>query len=361
MFENALYETPYVENLYTEYLTLINRYHNLNRRSIFCRYYNIDPNASEFNTNTNSTFDRYSSGIKYNIYDYTPLYNMTPITNESSNEEDMSGQIFSANADITLYTIKNPRIEDLIVFNTRPLDGKEIFRVTNIRASINSMNSNPGIYWFENSIEYAPLVDINKINILNHYVYSLPMERYILYDDFVHFLNNVQTFNKVLKQFENNFFDNHQELFFIDIDNRKYYPKYENKILYNFLATKNNLADLFINIKRPYSVITINDSEFKCDCLNEKYSIYYHNKNYIPNIDKLDVSYKYDIFDICTLINNWIWYYNYEKYPEYCPDILDDNISLKDGILYKNDKKMNMIVNIRTLPRTKIEEFYGNI
>lgn len=368
MIENSLYETPYVEQIYTEFLTQINRYQNKNRRSIFCRYYNINANASDYNTETGATFDRYGSGILYDIYDYTPLYTLTPIVNETMNDEETTGQRFVANSDITIYTIKEPHIEDLVVFNNKPLDGSEIFRVSNIRASINSMNSDPNTYWFQNSIEYANVIDLSKIHTLNHYVYSVPMERYLLHDDFTRFVKNVENFNKVLKKFEQNYFDEYQELFFIWINGQKFYPKYENKIIYNFLATKNFLTDQFITIKRPYSVSYISQQEIKCDCISEVYTDYCRCKNYKADISKLNIDYNYDVFDISNMISDWIWYYNYEKYPSECSNsevpnyILDsNNIFELDGLLYNPGKNSNLIVDVRKLPSNTIEAAYGCI
>lgn len=367
MFENALYETPYVEQIYTEYLTHINRYHNLKRSSIFCRYYNINKSASTFNSETGVTFDRYNSGVLYDVYDYTPLQSLTNIVNESANEEDVAGQKFIANADMTIYTIKEPRIEDLVVFNSAPLDGSEIFRVSNIRASLNSMHSNPNINWFQCSIEYAPIVDISKINILNHYVYCLPMQKYLFHDDFTRFVKNVQVFNKILTTFEKLWFDNYQELYYINYNGIKYYPKYENKVLYEFLAKKNFLSDQFSNIKRPYSVSHISDMELKTDCLEEEYCSYYQQKQHNVNISELDENYPYDIFDICEIIHQWQWYLNYEKYPSdnITSDIPDYNINdindiiLKNGILYKTGPKSDYIINVRNLSTNLVEELYG--
>ena len=48
MFDNVLHEIPYVQNLYTEYLTQIKRYQNYKRNSIFCRYYNINLEVSNY-------------------------------------------------------------------------------------------------------------------------------------------------------------------------------------------------------------------------------------------------------------------------------------------------------------------------
>ena len=368
MIENSLYETPYVEQVYTEFLNHINRYQNHNRRSIFCRYYNMNIKASDYNTETGATFDRYSSGILYDIYDYTPLYTLTPIVNDIMNDEETSGQRFVANADITTYTIKEPHIEDLIVFNNKPLNGEEIFRVSNIRASINSMNSDPNTYWFQESIEYANISDVSKLHILNHYIYCLPMERYLLQDDFVNFVKNVENFNTVLHKFAEKYFDPYQELFFIWINGNKFFPKYENKVIYNFLATKNFLSDQFVTIKRPYSVAHINNKEMKCDCLNEVYADYCYCKNYIANISKLDVNYDYDIFDISNMMSDWIWYYNYEKYPSDCPTsevpnytLNSDNIFEFNGILQMNGKNTNLVVDVRKLPSTTIEAAYGCI
>lgn len=357
MIENVLYETPYVEQLYTEYLTQINRYQNQFKGRIFCRYYNMNKNASDYNTNTATTFDRYNSGIVYNIYDYTPLFSIYPIINESINDESTIGQRFIANSQITTYTIKEPKIEDLVVFNNNPLDGSEIYRVSSIRSSINAMHSNPNSYWFQSGIEYANIVDLSKIHVLNHYVYNLTLEKYLLQEDFIRFVNNLDKFSKILKIFEKNYFDNYQELYFCIINNNKYFPKYENQKLYNFLVNKNLFKDQFNTIKRPYSVNSINEYELKCDCENTIFIDYYNNKKCKIDINNLDENLCYDIFDISDMIDQWIWYENYEKYPYECPKINFSNIKVnnKNKLLYNG----NVLVNVRQLPTSIIEATYG--
>lgn len=365
MFENVLHETPYVEKLYSEYLTQVINYKNLNRNSIFCRYYNINVNSSTYETVTKSSFDRYNSGINYDIYDYTPLFNITPIVNSSANEQDMFGQKFITNSDIVIFTIQQPRIEDLIVFNNIPNNGSEIFRISEIQASINSMKSNPNVNWFRCTIEYAPIIDISKLNILNQYVYSLSMERYLFKDDFIRFINEVDIFNKVLSKFQKNYFDEYQELYYIIIDNQKEFPKYENKIIYDFLAKRQFLTDQFIAVKRPYTISNILENELKCDALNEKYLNYC--KKYCKfNVSKLDVDYNYNIFEICDIIRTWQWYYNYEKFPNDTIEIGNDinyNITKKEifnncGLLYESGIKSNILVNIRCLNTSTIESAY---
>lgn len=369
MFDNVLHEIPYVQQLYTEYLTQIKRYQNYKRNSIFCRYYNINLDASNYNSTSEGTFDRYNSGIFYDIYDYTPLQNINPIINESSNDIQMFGQKFSTITEITTYTISNPKIEDLIVFNNLPNDGSEIFRVSNIRASINSMNSNPNIKYFQNTIEYAPIVDLSKLKILNHYVYSLPMEKYLLHDDFLLFIKNIETFNIILNKFQNKYFDDYQELYFICINGIKEYPKYENKLIYDFLAYRNFLTDQFCNIKRPYTITDILEQELKTDILNEKYYNFYQKKcNSRININNLDVDYNYNIFEICDLIIQWIWYYNFDKYSikndavindDLGQDINDTNLIFNNnGIICKNGPKTNLYINIRKLNISTIESMY---
>lgn len=369
MIDNLLYETPYVEQIYTEYLTHINRYQNKNRRGIFCRYYNININASDYNTEMLSTFDRYSSGIVYDIYDYTPLYSITPIVNEIMNDQQSVGQRFIANSDITIFTIKEPHIEDLVVFNNNPLNGSEIFRVSNIRASINSMNSNPNTYWFQNSIEYANIPNLDGLHILNHYIYSIPMEKYLLQSDFINFVNNIKTFTEVLKIFQKKYFDPYQELYFIYINGHKFFPKYENRIIYTFLTSKYSIithfSDQFNLIKRPYTVKYIEKREMLCDCLNEVYTNCCKDKDYTVSINDLDVNFDYDIFDIANLMNQWVWYGDKEKYTS-CPEtdtlvknIKDDTILESDGLLYQNGKNINLILDVRQLPVATIEAAYG--
>lgn len=365
MFDNILHEIPHVEKLYTEQLRFINTYHNFNRQSIFCRYYNINIAASTYNPSTQATFDRYNSGLVYDVYDLTPIYNMTSLINESENDESAFGQKFTTTSTLSLYSVETPRIEDLVVFNQKPLDGKEIFRVSNIRASINSMTSSPKLSWFDASIEYAPIIDISKLNILNYYVYSLPMQRYLFQDDFKRYVSNIETFNKILKNFENNFFDSYQELYFVNVNGVQIFPKYENYMLNTFLSTKSKLSDLFMNIKRPFTAKLYSRDDLRNDLLDQTVVDFCKAKPNNIDFNTLNPDGFYDIFDICGLIRSWIWYLNYEKYPEHIYDYempnVESNIPMftDNGLLYKSGPKMNLIVDVRTLPRNVIEEKYG--
>ena len=363
MFDNILHEVPHVEKIYTEALNYVNIYRNFNRQSVFCRYYNVNLAASTYNNSTASTFDRYESGIMYDVYDLTPIYTMNTLINDSNNDNTMFGQIFDGQTSITTYTITEPHIEDIVIFNQKPLDGDEIFRVSTIRASVNAMNSTVGIKWFENTLDYAPLITVDRLNILNRYVYCLPLQKYLFQDDFKLFLSNVEQFNLILKQFENMYFDSYQELYYVIINGDKYFPKYENAILYQFLSTKNQLSDLFLNIKRPYSATYFTDNDIRNDALIDAYRQFCHNKH--KRQLSFDSSKIYDIFDICTLIRSWVWYLNYDKYPT--PDLdvpitdVEINVPMftSNGILYKSGPKCNLLIDVRQLTRNIIERQYG--
>lgn len=334
MFNNTLVETLYVENVYGEYLRYVNQYHNVERKSVFCRYLNINEAASGFNNDANATFDRYNSGVQYDIYDYTPSFYTSQIINDAGDVPDLKGQMFSGSLTVTLYTIQKPRIEDIIIFNRAPQQGEEIFRVDHVRAALNAMNSNPGAYWFELVLEYAPLVNVSQLNFLNHYVYTMPMQKYIDHKDFVRVVKETDHMLMLLKEFEKLTFNNKLELYTYEYGGQTFAPLLENNIIYTFLATKNEYQDHFDTIKRPYGVKQIGNTGYYNLKTKEIFPVLVTPQiNFVNTIE--DQSLPVSIFEIVHLIRLWIWERQRDKFPAYkvpeesiYPDISGPRIGL---------------------------------
>lgn len=357
MFDNIFGETLYIEKLYGEYISFVNRYQNFNRQSAFCRYLNINKSASTYNTETNSTFDRYNSGIQYDIYDYTPLFYSSQVINDASDATDLKGQMFQGSLNVITYSIEKPRIEDIIIFNRPPQQGVEIFRVDHIRASINAMNSNPNANWFELTLEYAPIIDLSKLNSLNHYVYSLSMQKNIFSSEFKRMILETEKMNDLFKYLINNNFDKSKELFYFEQDGQKIVPLYENYIIYDFLAHKPEYQNHFDNILRPYGILNFSNSSgfLSLDTLEPINITYPDNLIFSPDI--LEQNVPVNLFQMVHLIQLWIWERDKNSYPFYKPP--DNSVYVtKDNIVPYNlnssnvkcDPKVGLKIDISKLP-----------
>lgn len=360
MFDNNIVETLYVEKLYTFFLQTVNRYHNIERKSVFCRYLNINPSASGYDLNSAGTFDRYNSGVQYDLYEYTPLYYSSQVVNESTDVSDMKGQMFQGSLSVITYTIKTPHIEDLIIFNRAPQIGTEIFRVDHIRASINAMDSTPNVNWFELTLEYAPLVEFNKLNILNKYAYTMPMQKYISISDFSRLVNDTTRFVEIWKQFITESYDKNSELYTYTYNGNVYAPLAENQIIYKFLATKNEFQDHFNNVPRPYGVKYLGESGFY-NLSNKTIStdVPLPMCNFSNTI--IDQSNPVNIFEIVHLIRLWVWERQRDKFYEYkTPEsplypILSEK---KLGLNEQNTKcrsGIGLTVDVNSLPKQIIK------
>jgi hypothetical protein len=177
-------DDPYlIAQYHQEYLSLINLYMNYKRPGTFIKYYNINYDESIKNPETLSTYDLYNSSIKFDIYDLTPTFNISPIISATTNATDKKGQMFDGVTTITIYTIALPRINDLIAFYV-PIQSGELYRVNSIRTSINAYYSDPKLTWYEMDLEVAPIKDTSKLIISKNYIYDLHKEQYFNYEDY---------------------------------------------------------------------------------------------------------------------------------------------------------------------------------
>lgn len=360
MFNNILPETSYVEDMYSEYLKTINDYSNIMRSGIFFRYIHINKYASTYELGTQTTFDRYNSGIKYDIYDYTPGFFISQVVNDDMDNSDLVGQSFEGPLEVTVYTIEEPNIEDLIVFNRPPLNNDNaIFRVINIRASLSGMHSEPSTNWFDLSLEYAPVTDLSKLTYLNNYAYCLPFEKYILQSDFERMINENQKISQYLLEFQNTNFDTRTELYFINKDGVKYAPLIQNKFLYDFFANQKIYEDFFPKINRPYGIKKFNDYNYTIDLThNIKLS-----ESITPqklNIPILNFDSTINIYNLCDLLTTWVWDKTRETYPQvHVPKsvvfpAITTNPAKFDNL--KVDSKLGIQINVGSLPINYIDK-----
>ena len=207
---------PYLISQYhREYLTLINHYDNFKRPGMFVRYYNINFNESDRHPVVQSTFDLYgASNINFDIYELTPTYNFAPVINSTTYLPEKKGQTYDGVSSLTIYTIKTPHVHDLVTFYD-PVKSGEIFRVINIRTSINAYYSDPKITWYEMDLEVAPLKDTSILKIANHYVYDLHKEAYHNYNDYNAKMSFIEAVNGKISQIRQ-FYSRNLDLYYAD-------------------------------------------------------------------------------------------------------------------------------------------------
>jgi hypothetical protein len=256
--ENVLNEPIQVNLYFKEYLQKIISYLNISRNSLFIRYLNINKKASTYkDENTKGTFDHYNSGIYFDIYDYTPAFSISAVTNTSTDKSDMSGMIFDALGEITIYSINEPRIGDLINFPYGPSKSDEVFRV--IQIDVSMYVKEIGIKIHKLTLEYAPLKDLSKLNILNNYVYYLPKEKNILQKEYISNLDIINKNKEIITSLKDNFSQKY-ELYYLT--ENKYAPLELNQEIYNFLSYEVYQDRFFDFTPKPFGVKNYN-IEFK--------------------------------------------------------------------------------------------------
>jgi hypothetical protein len=200
----SLHQPQLLQGYYEEFLKQIKGYQNVVRPSVFVKYFNINVGASIFKEEAESTYDTYhDSKVLFDIYELTPLYFVGPINNAVANVTDLDGQRVDGATTATLYTIKRPKIGDLISF-LDPIQSKEIFRLTGVRTSVNLVHSTTPAEWFEVDLDYAPIKDTSGLKINNRYAYDMSLEQNLLYNNYVQrieWLNEISENLKVINPY----------------------------------------------------------------------------------------------------------------------------------------------------------------
>ena len=264
-------EPQIVRDIHNEYFKLINYYNNVKRPSAFIKYYNLVFDESPKENITNVTYDLYhKTRSRWDVYELTPTQIIGGIQNTPNPITDLKGQMLDSATSITLYTIENPRINDLVTFYA-PVQSEEVLRVTNVRLQLNAAYSDTPVRWFEVDLETAP-IKFNQMDELlknKHFVYDLSQERNMLYEEYKLFVTNMQLLKDLLSKF-NEFYVYEKDLYMADnkipcetnellfFVRKKFSNKYERL----FEGIKNSLGywDIF-NFKNE-SIETINTTQF---------------------------------------------------------------------------------------------------
>lgn len=247
---NSFLDPQMVGQYHQEYLQLIKFYQNYKRPSIFIKYYNISFDNTSFDENTNAIYDLYTtSELRFDVYDLTPTFIMSPIINNTANVQDMGGQMFESITNCVIYSIKRPRINDIITFYN-PIKSEEIYRVTNFKVPLNSLYSvgDSSLFFHELDLEIAPFKDINMLKTSNMFVYDLSEEQYIPKLDYINKINKLEKYNTILSKLTP-FYNSVNDLYCVGYQ----IPLIANQIIYQFkIKFQSNSNRLFEHIYAPY-------------------------------------------------------------------------------------------------------------
>lgn len=258
MFDNSLQDVQFVGDYYGEYLNQIDRYKNLKRPSVFCRYLKVNNDASTFHTDSEGTDDRYYSGILYDSYEYTPVYMVNQVINNSQNVQEKKGRMFEGETEIISYTIHEPKHNDLVLFPYSPNNPQgEIFRVKEVSVSLNSLNKD--IKYSRLNLEKAP-VDQNKLKHLNSYVYLMTQEQYVPAQKYLRIIEEYKKLQEIFQILEKSYWSEKYEVYYYIYEGHKIAPLKQNKIIYDFLAvTKRHNQRYFTHTKMPFGIKEFKD------------------------------------------------------------------------------------------------------
>jgi hypothetical protein len=240
---SKLLQIEHFDNYYNDYFNVIDKYKDLTRHSVFCKYYNINTGLSNFNTDLNSSYTKHHNGVVYDLYYYTPLLSISQIVNGSQTDQTTTGFKFSGDGiSAVIYTIKEPKISDLISIK------EELFRVKEININLNSKkNSN----FIQLTLEYAPLKNLNNVNIMNNYVYLISDGINVQRTKYMDYLKDIIEIENMLKGSN---FDIKNELYTLDDNN--IVDLNENHLIYKFLLKFRDYFSIFLKV--PYGILNFN-------------------------------------------------------------------------------------------------------
>lgn len=253
MFD-IIHEHNIVKQYHEEYLKLIKYYENIKRPASFVKYFNINVDESLYDEDGNITYDIYTqSNVKFDIYEYSPIFFINPIVNTYTNVVDLRGQMMDGVTSIVTYAIDYPRIHDLVTFYD-PIQSNEVFRVTGLRTSVNALHSNPDLHYFEMDLEYAPVIDVQSLNINKHYVYNIWEEKFLTFEQYSKLTDTLSKIDNILDDIRY-FYNDIYDLYCID---NKYVPIVTNELLILFKKLYNEkFKRIFESYPSPYGYLDI--------------------------------------------------------------------------------------------------------
>ena len=246
----VIQEPKLIAEQHAEYFRLINFYQNVKRPSAFVRYYNINLDLSPNDDLTKATYDLYTkTRTQFDLYELTPSFMVGAIQNSPNPVLEMKGIMIDSASTLTLYTIPNPRIGDLVTFY-EPVKSDEVFKVSNIRLQLNSAYSSEPIRWFDVDLETAPITinDLDSLVKNKHYVYDLTQEKNLEYSEYKKQIEWLEELKKELKKLQP-YFVPEKDLYVVD---GQIYEDINLLIYYAKTEYEKRWRRLFEEIKVPY-------------------------------------------------------------------------------------------------------------
>jgi hypothetical protein len=278
---NVLSEPKLISEIQTDYLAYIRKYKNLVRPSIFVRYYNINTLASTVDPILLATHEDYLvSDIKFDIYDYCPLLFNQQVLNKSLDDINTRGLTFDGSWTANTYSIKEPKLGDLISFYSPLNKSDDIFKV--ISLTLNSQLYENDLPYFELEMEYAPITKDIRLKINKYYVYNMALEKNLERDTYNQYVDQVEKIENIILEISK-YHNKIKDIF--EYDQKA--PLVTNELIIRLKKNYNSgYMRLFEQIKYPYNYNIIvgtdtyldyNSMPFK-ENINNKFK-YYNLKN----------------------------------------------------------------------------------
>ncbi len=240
MVADVLHQDMYMYDIYTEYLNKI-EYYALNSQynSLSIRYYkqNIPLTKGVYDDLDVLITDKYSRA--YEIFDFTPVLEMTPLTYSTNNDEENQGVIRKTEGTLTILAISEPLPGDIFNFYEYA-STNEYFEVLDVNFVYSVKKLNIYQLTFETANFHKSSVE--ALNIHEHYYYLKEFKRFyssVLYDEYTELIKNRNTKLEQLSNYYNSvkcYYDNNLPSSLSDIANS----------ILNYLNEKVHLNNKFI-------------------------------------------------------------------------------------------------------------------
>lgn len=191
MNADTLHQDMYAYDIYAEYLNKIEHYSlNSTINSLSIRYYkqNISMTIGKYDELDIIASDQYTR--TYDIFDFSPVLQMQPLTYDVENDESNQGVIRKTNGVLTLMAVVEPLPGDKFNFYQNG-STNEFFSVSTVNFvySVKDLN----IYEITFKTANITMQSVEDLNISNHYYYVKEFRKFYdssLYESYKFLLDN---------------------------------------------------------------------------------------------------------------------------------------------------------------------------
>ncbi|RLA81869.1 MAG: hypothetical protein DRG78_08460 [Epsilonproteobacteria bacterium] len=202
MVADTLHQDMYVYDIYAEYLNKIEHYAlNSSINSLSIRYYKQNFPLTKGIHNELDVVVTSMYGRTYDIFDFTPVLESTPLTYSTTNDETNQGVIRKTEGTMTIMAVLEPLPGDVLNFYQHG-STNEFFSVNEVNFvhSVKDLN----IYQITFSTSNWTLKSIEDMNISEHYYYMKEFKKFYsseLYEDYSDLLNNRNDVMEVINKY----------------------------------------------------------------------------------------------------------------------------------------------------------------